>query len=53
MGSVISTETETIEISGYVYAANLTEAKRLIYLDLGPGFELAQCVEKEYPIIII
>jgi hypothetical protein len=53
MGSVISTEPETIEISGYVYAANLTEAKRLIYKDLGPGFVLDQCEEKEYPIIII
>jgi hypothetical protein len=53
MGAYLSTEKETITISGYVYADSLDEAKRIISQEWGPGFELGHCIEKEYPIIII
>ena len=53
MGSYLSTEAQTICVHGYVYADSLEEAKDLIYHDLGPGFDLGYCIEKEYPIIII
>ena len=53
MGADLSTEKQTIHIYGYVYADTLDEAKHLIYQELGPGFDLAHCMEKEYPIIIL
>lgn len=53
MGAYLSTEKETIEIYGYVYADSLEEAKHLIYQELGTEFYLDDCTEKEYPIIII
>lgn len=55
MGADLSNEqvADTLPIYGYVYADTLEEAKMFIYQEFGPGFDLAHCIEKEYPIIII